>query len=400
MASKDRSPSTPGVPVPAERFSGRREEVDRLRRALTTCAAGGNANVFITGERGIGKSSLAGYVRAVAEREHSFVGAHCYLGAEQTLEGACAHIFERILEELPEKSLFERARAVFNQYIRSVDLLGLHVEFTRERGALESLPREFLQKLRRILKQLEPDKKGIVLILDDLNGVSRVPEFGRFLKSFVDEMATSRRGALPLLLLLVGAEERMDDLASTQPSVRRVFDVAELAPLSKEDAHQFFLRPFSRTGHEVDPYAMELAVHYSGGFPMLMHEIGDGIFWRDRDGRIGASDAVDGLIWAAESVGRKYLEPDVYRAIRSETYLSILRQIGRMPLELVIERSELMRHLPETERASLDSFLRKMRRLGVLLPGERRGEYRFCNRLHRLYVFLEAHRAEGIGSGR
>jgi len=400
MASKDRSPFTPGVPVPLEHFAGRREEVERLRRALTRCAAKANANVFITGERGIGKSSLAAYARALAEREHSFVGAHCYLGAERTLQGACAHIFERIMEELPEKSLFERVRNVFKQYIRSVDLLGLHVEFTRESAALESLPREFLPKLRQILRQIEPDKAGIVLILDDLNGVSGIPEFARFLKSFVDEMATSRRGSVPLLLLLVGVEERMDDLAAAQPSVRRVFEVAELAPLSPADAHLFFTRAFSSTGHQVEPEALEIVVHYSGGFPMLMHEIGDAIFWQDRDGRIDLSDAMGGLILAAENVGRKYLEPEVYKAIRSGSYLSILRQIGRMPLEMVVERSELMRQLPEAERARLDNFLRKMRQLGVLLPGERRGEYRFCNRLHRLYISLEARRAQDPGSGR
>ena len=400
MASKDsRSPFTPGVPVPVEYFHGRKAEIERLRRALRQCAGGRNANVFITGERGIGKSSLAAYARALAEREYSFVGAHCYLGAEQTLEGACAHIFERILEELPERSLFEKVREVFRQYIRSVDLLGLNVEFTRERDDLKGLPREFLPKLRTVLKELQPSKKGLVLILDDLNGVSRVPEFSRFIKSFVDEMATSRRGSLPLLLLLVGVQERMDDLALTQPSVRRIFDVAELGPLSGDEARAFFARAFASVGCAVEPDAMGLAVHYSGGFPMLMHEIGDSIFWCDRDGRIDAEDASNGILWAADTVGRKYLEPEVYRAIRSKSYLSILRQIGKMPLSVVIQRSELKRMLPETERAKLDNFLKKMRKIGVLVPGDERGEYRFSNWLHRLYVSLEAGRAQGARTG-
>jgi hypothetical protein len=135
-------------------------------------------------------------------------------------------------------------------------------------------------------------------------------------------------------------------------------------------------------------------VAHSGGLPMLMHEIGDATFWSDQDGRIDANDALSGTTLAAEMVGRKYLGPQVYQAIRSKAYLSILRRIGKMPLSMDIKRSELLQEVPDSEKTKLDNFLRKMRELGVLQPGEGRGEYRFSNQLYRLYVLLEALRAE------
>ena len=57
-----------------------------------------------------------------------------------------------------------------------------------------------------------------------------------------------------------------------------------------------------------------------------MHEIGDSTFWIDTDGKIDADDAFKGVLSAAEKIGQKYLDPKVYKAIRSERYRSILRK--------------------------------------------------------------------------
>lgn len=394
MVTKDRSPFTPGVPVSVEYFVGRLPEVQRLRQAINQCATLRNENLFLTGERGIGKSSLAHFARVIAQKDYSFIGAHCYLGPEKTLEGACACIFKRLIEELPDKSLFEKAKEIFGRYIKSIDLLGLNIEFSRESRDLANLRINFLSNLRGLLERIQPEKKGIVLILDDLNGISKVPEFAHFLKSLVDEMATSNRGPLPLLLILVGVQERMSDLAEAQPSLPRIFKFVELTPMSDAESLEFFRKTFTTVGYEIDDDALKMMVSYGGGLPMLMHEIGDATFWLDQDGRIDVNDARLGTISAADRVGRMYLGPKVYQAIQSKAYLSILRRIGKMPLTMDIKRSELLEVVPNSEKTKLDNFLRKMRNLGMLQLGEERGEYRFTNQLYRLYVLLEALRAE------
>ena len=74
------SPFSPGRPVPVEFFVARHKEIERLERAIRQTSTGRNENVFITGQRGIGKSSLAGFVRYFAEKERSLIGSHCYFG--------------------------------------------------------------------------------------------------------------------------------------------------------------------------------------------------------------------------------------------------------------------------------------------------------------------------------
>lgn len=393
--NKDQSPFTPGLPVPLDYFIGRIKEIERLERAIRQASLGRNTNVFITGERGIGKSSLARFARYVAQKEYGFVGAHCYLGTAQSVEDVTRLIFYRLLQEMPEKSLLEKAGQVLGRYIRSVNLFGMNIEFTRDRNDLENLKVDFLPMLRRVFSAIEEDRKGLIVALDDINGVVRVPEFALFVKSMVDEMATSERLAIPLVLMLVGVDERIADLANVQPSVPRIFDVVHLSPMSEEESREFFEKAFSSVGMKLDESGLATLVYFSGNLPVMLHEVGDATFWRDDDGVIDEDDAFAGAILAAENVGRKYLAPQVYKSMRSKAYLSFIRTIATMePFRMGFKRAEAIQEIPHAERSKFDNFLRKMVTVGVLKKGEERGEYVFANHLYRVYALLEARRAE------
>jgi len=388
------SPFTPGKPVPIEYFIARFKEIERLERAIKQTFSGRNENIFISGERGIGKSSLASLIRYVAEKEHNFIGTHCFLGGVRDLEGMIRVIFQRLLQEVSDRSIFDNLKNVFGKYIKAVTLFGVGVEFTTDRSELRTILNNFLPLIRKINETIKKDdKKGMMLILDDINGIADVSEFAQFLKSFVDELATSRE-SLSLLMILVGIPERREELIKHQPSVARIFDIIDLSPMNEDESKEFFNKMFGKQNISVTPEALSRMVSLSGGFPMLMHEVGDATFWLDADNCIDETDAVRGIVEAAETVGRKYLDPQVYRALRSETYRSILRRIGRLPLGTSFLRKDILEKVPERERKTFDNFLRRAKKLGIISETEVRGEYRFINMLYHLYVSLEASTAE------
>ncbi len=81
--SPESSPFTPGQPVPIEFFVGRVKEIEQLR-SLVRAAVNGKFKIgFVTGERGIGKTSLVSFVRHLSEREDKVAGAHVFLGGAQ-----------------------------------------------------------------------------------------------------------------------------------------------------------------------------------------------------------------------------------------------------------------------------------------------------------------------------
>jgi hypothetical protein len=93
-------------------------------------------------------------------------------------------------------------------------------------------------------------------------------------------------------------------------------------------------------------------------------------------------------------VGRKHVAPQVFEAIRSKRYRTILQKIPQN-LGEAFKRSDVKEHLSAEEVKVLDNFLRKMCSLGVLTKdsSEGAGAYRFTSSLHFLYFQFEAERS-------
>jgi len=383
------SPFAPGRPVPVEYFVARHKEIERLERAIRQTLSGRNENIFITGERGIGKSSLAWYAHHLAEKE-TLLGAYCYMGPARSLEDVTAIVFQRLLEGC-DKSTFEKLKEAFRKYIKSVNLPFIGVEFTDNKSDLRELVNGFIPTLRHIYAGVkENGKNGLFVVMDDLNGVTDLAEFSMFLKSTVDGIATSR-AALPLLLILVGIPDRREDLLKHQRSVERIFDIIDLTLMDEIESREFFKKTFAEESINVSKEALSLMVQLSGGYPMLMHEVGDAVFWQDTDNSIDENDARAGIMEAARTVGKKYIDPQISNVLRSKTYSSILWRIGKkLPLGTTFKRQELLKEVPEKEQKNLDNFLNRIKKLGIVDDAEVRGEYRFVNPLFHLYVWYEA----------
>jgi len=383
------SPFSPGRPVQPEYFVARIKEIQRLEKAIKQTVSGRNENIFITGQRGIGKSSLAMFIRYLSEKEYSLIGSHCYLGGVRSIDEMMGVTFQKLLQDCTDKSLFDKLREIFDDYIAELKFFGMGIEFTKDKSRLHTLANNFLPALRKIYDEAKNNgKKGLLLILDDLNGISDVPQFSQFLKSRVDELATSGK-PLPILLILVGLPERRDELIKHQPSVARIFDVVDLPPMSNSESEDFFTNMFDRQNIKVNSEALFLMVGRSGGFPMLMHEIGDAVFWQDTDNHIDDNDALNGIIEASRVVGRKYIAPQVSKLLKSRKYASILQIIHKeAPLGGMFSRKEILTALPAGEQKNLDNFLLRSRELGIIEARKARGEYKFVNPLHQLYVVL------------
>jgi hypothetical protein len=383
------SPFTPGRPVPVEYFVARRKEIERIERAIRQTLSGRNENIFITGERGIGKSSLAWYAHHLAEKE-TLLGAYSYMGPARSLEDVAGTVFQRLLESC-DKSIFEKLKKAFRKYIKSVNLGPVGLEFTDNKSDLRDLVNGFIPALRHVYKEAkENGKNGLLIILDDLNGVTDLPEFSMFLKSMVDNIATSRE-LLPLFLILVGIPDRREDMLRHQPSVARIFDIIAPPLMNEIESGEFFKKTFAQESITVSDEALSAMVELSGGYPMLMHEVGDAVFWQDTNNNIDLRDAKQGIMEAARTVGKKYIDPQISKVLRSKTYSSILWRIGKkLPLGTSFKRQELLKEVPEDEQKNLDNFLNRIKKLGIVDDAEVRGEYRFVNPLFHLYVWYEA----------
>ena len=338
------SPFTPGMPVPYEFFVGRVAEIERLRSMVRASLKGKFKIGFVTGERGIGKSSLVTFVRHLVEREDSVAGAHVFLGGAKDVPDMIRRTFDRLLKENIERPWYGKLKDFFGRHVSEVGLFGISVELKLTAADLANLTHEFVPAIRHLLTKLKGERKSFLLILDDINGLANSEEFANWLKSTVDEIATSREG-LALCVLVVGLEEKRQALLQLQPSLDRVFEIIDIRPWNTEEAQEFFRATFEKGSAEAEPEAIDMMVKYTGGLPVLGHEIGDAV-WRVANGpKITIMDALSGIFTAANVIGPKFLKPKVIEALRSPRYRSILRKLAGASFNISFRRAEILKRL-------------------------------------------------------
>ena len=383
------SPFKPGQTVPFEFFVGRIAEIERLQSMVKASTQGQFKIGFISGERGIGKSSLASFGRHLSDASCNTAGCHIYLGGVRELNEMVRTTYDRILNESIDKSWHQQAMAFFGDRVRKVGLFGFSLELNLEARDLPALSRNFVPSMRNLLDKLKEQKDALLLILDDINGLATSTDFANWLKSMVDEISTSEQ-EMPLCILVVGLEERRRELISGQPSLARVFELIDISPWSDDETTEFYQNAFQSMNAKLAEKELSQLVRFTGGLPVLGHEIGDAVWRTAQSLNINAREVSQGISITAEIIGRKLLEPQIFSAIRSERYRSILRKIVGEP-QMYFRRAELVENLTEKEIKVVDSFLRRMKQLGAIetVTGVR-GGYRFPNLLHALYFWLES----------
>ncbi len=389
---KEYSPFTPGNPVPIDFFVGRKNQINEILKYANQTTSGKLESVFLSGDRGIGKSSLASILRYYLQKEKNFLGIHTFLGGVDQLNELVRRVFENIYNASNKKSWFGKISDYFGNYVEKVGIFGIDVVFKPTNKDLAEIVKNFPRALHSITEKIKSDKKALFIILDDINGFCRKPDFANWYKSFVDYVATQQL-EFPVFLMLIGLPEIRDALSQHQPSLLRIFRVVEIDKLNDGEVSEFFKKAFDSVDIQVEKEAMQFITRLASGLPILMHEIGDAVFWRITDDNVTQDIAVGGVLEAADRIGKKYLDPKVYRAIRSERYRSILRKIGEN-LKPGFHKKDILEKLREKEQKVFDNFLKRMMDLGIIIKNieKGRGHYKFVNDLYSIYIWLESER--------
>lgn len=391
--TKGRSPFYPGQPIPVDLFTGRQSLVDRIvTRGIAQVAQGKPITMFVQGDYGLGKSSIATYSQSLAEKEYRLFPVYATLGGAASLADVTTSIMEGLINSgASSPSRMESLGDWAAKYIGGHELFGVKINLDNLRQDAPSITSPFaiLNVLEKLYERLQKKGyRGIFLVLDEINGITKKPEFAHFIKGIVDANA-SRQPPLPLLMMLCGVEDRRVEMIRQHTSVGRVFDVVDIVPMSDGEMREFFTRAFESAQINVQEIAMTTMATFAAGLPKIMHEIGDAAYFLDKDGEITHEDAIHAIMQAKDEIGRKYVEPEVYDTLKSRTYHSILSKLGQLN-KVEFTKDELAARLSDDEAKKLNAFLQKMKKLNVLKSGEAKGEYAFNIRMVQVYIWLKS----------
>lgn len=383
------SPFQPGIPVSPENFKGRQQSIQKILRYAKKATTGQMQHFFLTGKRRMGKTSLTDYVKDIAKTELNMLSIYVSNKGNSSVDQLTLCIFESLLNEIPKDSLKDKAATWFSNHVESIDLKGVKVSIKPNEKFSRDLKDFFADYLNEIYhNELSNKYKGILIIIDDINGLSNSNNFVNWYKRLADTVSINSRYNLPVYLLLAGYPEKYDSLVQMEESFGSIFNHENIAELKDEEVKEFFLDTFKREKIDITPEALNHMVNYSSGLPLMMQQIGDSIYWQTEKNIISEKDAIKGIFDAADEIGTKQIRP-MLNQIQSENYIPMLEILAKNKLKS-FKRSQLNK-LAKLTKSVLDNFLSRMVELGILeQTGQKNsGMYRFSNTLYYIYFVIK-----------
>jgi len=302
------NPFRPGNPVPPGGFAGRLQQLNEISTCIYQTAGFNPQNVLITGERGIGKTSIAMVTKAIAEKE--------IIWKKGFLEEPFLVVNVSVQEGTPSE-------IVIAQVIKELDLV-IKPSFTNIKDHSKSFlnlfselrffgsgyttkdknpnPREIYlvaeKCIRKTAKDLKENKKipnAICIIIDELDKMGDFDNFSSFWKVVQENLAYDN--CRNLMLVLAGMPTIMEKLSNSHESFLRTFVPIILDRMPDNEAEMIIERALEngKPKKNIDMEAVKEILFYSENYPHLIQELGYSSFKMSSGDKIMKEDVKAGL---------------------------------------------------------------------------------------------------------
>lgn len=402
------NPFEPFAPVNPGSFVGRLVELRRLKSALLQTSAGKPVNFMITGERGIGKSSLLNYLKYAAEgrikiedTSVSFVVVDTDVDQNTTQLGLISKIQLGLEKAL---GMHESGRDFLKKawaFLQRVEAGGIKVGAAK--GASdELLLDEFAFSLAETANRVCSESHdstlwntkadGVLILIDEADNGARGLQLGAFFKLLGERL--QRRSCNRVMFGLAGLPELRRVLHDSHPSSLRMFDELVLDRLSTQevsDVVDLCLDEANETNPQATSISQdgrELLITLSEGYPHFIQQFGYSAFAVDTDNMIDRDDVLGGAFGprgAFEQIGDHYYRNDFYNKIQKDSYRKVLRIMAEHQDEWV-SKQQIRKEFKGRDTV-LNSAIKALRDRKIILSKEgHTGVYRLQHRGFAMWI--------------
>lgn len=401
------NPFKPGNPVSISMFVGRIKELKRLIQSLYQTKACNPINFLLSGERGIGKSSLLFYLTAVAKGiipsdkdNFNFCVVEIDINESTTQLGLMKKIELGLDEELSKS---EPGKKFLN------DTWGFfkNMEFANFKLGDKKIDNEiildkFARTLAKTVEKFTNDNEsknifnsqydGLLILIDEADNASNELELGEFLKILLERV--QKQDCNNICIGLAGLPEISNILLKSHPSSLRSFPATNLGRLSDDEVKKVIKICLDEANEKndektsIEDDAVRSLVIYSEGFPHFIQQFGYSAFERDLDNKISKNDVMISAFGeggALEMIGNAYYRNDYYNSIRKASYRQVLR-IMADNLDGWVKKDFIKKEF-KGKQNTLDNAIRALRQKNIILSKEGvTGEYRLQHKGFALWI--------------
>lgn len=413
------NPFKPNSPVPAGMFIGRLDQVERLESQLYQVKAGQPTNFLLTGERGIGKSSLLLYLTALANgsisiesEKFNFLVIDTFLDQKTTQLGLVKKIEFNFRKNLAKT---ETARKFFSdswEFLKKIEIAGVKYSNEKNKELDETSFEEFVHSFAETVNRISENKgqenifnsiyDGVLLLIDEADNCSAELDLGTFLKLFLEKL--QRRNCNHFMIGLAGLPNIKQILLNSHPSSLRIFEDIIVDQLTSKEVENVINKCLTESEKlnniktEITNTAKRVLVNLTEGYPHFIQQFGFCAFSKDEDNIIDETDCFEGALQprgALDLIGERYYKDNFYNKIQKESYRQVLRIMAENSNEWVTKK--YIKNKYKGKDTVLNSAIKALRDRHIILPREgQKGVYRLQHRGFALWIKLRASSAAEI----
>jgi hypothetical protein len=395
------NPFRPNGIVPPGAFAGRYDELQCLEKVLHQTKNGNPEHFLITGERGIGKSSLMFYMQCIADGsittlkddKFNFIVVSVELDDETTYAKIITKIGAELRREIAKhENLKEAAKAVWD-FLSRWEVLGVKYEADSAKNTpTEQLLEELCFTIERTLENVKAEKDGILILIDEADKPNAKAHLGAFSKLLTERLV--KQHCNYVALGLAGLPHVFERLKGSHESSVRVFRPLPLEVLKTADRQEVVQRGLvvakEKNGYEtpITPEALELICNLSEGYPHFIQQFAYSAFDCDKDNKIDADDVKEGAFGkhgALEALALRYFNEWYFDQIGSDEYREVLKAMSAHSDGWVTKAQ--LRAAVKIKESTLRNALNALKARNIIQTQKgRQGVYKLPNRSFAVWI--------------
>ena len=298
MAKRFIDPFFPSRPVDdPDRFAGRSTQVDEAIDSLFQISNGNPKHTIITGDRGIGKSSMLFQTRLVAQGDNRLPSRLGIDTGTDKFDFVCASHDAApdqdvgILASGLLRDLQTVVGRFFEKFSLELNLGGiLNVgQKTPKSVSNADIVHGFCGQVETAFRQIEKQKKsGLLFFIDEVDRLPVDSGAATFFKLASEKLA--RDGWTKTGFICAGITGAIQDMETEHASIFRVFRDIHIPRLEPVEVHQILKDGFEKAGRTFNALVADKTVSLSAGFPEPVHIMGSEMLSVDTDNNIDEED--------------------------------------------------------------------------------------------------------------
>lgn len=248
-----------------DRLFGREKSLQLIDRALSSPGR----QVFIHGDRGVGKTSVALTAAYIRSRHEPPIHVNCgsstgFAAIMQAIGNAVIPVKDRVGRSGSRGSV-------------GVNILGVGANITPRSGPQGVQPPATINEALDIIRYIESKTEGsaLTVVVDEMERIQNTADrelFAEFIKNVSTATKLTR-------FIFCGIGSNVTELLGAHPSVGRVLETVELKRIHHDHLWKIITTPAEALGITVDQDKLIRIGQISDGFPHYVHLVGESLFW-------------------------------------------------------------------------------------------------------------------------